>query len=379
MTWQFLLRFERIFFVIGLLYFLSFLAYSEAFIGKSFNKDPMAAAGFGLVLSGVAIAWLVQRQFPYRVGLMIRSGAISSIEMDEAAFIAELERYATRAFFIIFLTMTPLFVGGVLSVDSNELGKPHLITGGVIGAGLIAMRFAYGVATGWASSRLVRSEVSITLAPNHPDRSAGFGHLGYFYFDQALVLLLPAAFMMFWLVYVGVNLNKLEEKEIFNLVVAHAEDQRSFSYRPPVTPPEFVEEYVVCPHKNSPITECRADERLFIWQDPFLLLIGFNLIIFLLSWGWPSWRIYRRMKTSRATDVDPEIDRLESVVAAARRTMRTESGGIDQKAFAALDDDVERLAILRSCPVFPIPIWTAVTAVVSNVSALFGLIGANFL
>ena len=214
MKWKKIEQIETVLFVIGLLYFFAFLISPTHFMDRSLQEDPMSVLGFGLLLICLLTARILQSSFHKRVSYMTLSGAIMcSFEAFEAWF----EIIAKRAFLVILATMVPIYMAGIYQAPSNEVGKFHLYLGGAIGATMLACRFAFGVATGISSAYLSRSKHSFVLTPSHPDGCSGFGHLGYYYFEQALILLMPTVFMAFWLFSDNPNYS-LWHGQFYNLI-----------------------------------------------------------------------------------------------------------------------------------------------------------------
>lgn len=361
----------------GLGYFVWFAIDPQVFSDNSHAEDPMAVSGFGCLLAGIVVARWVQSGFLRRIDLMVRSGAIQFEDSSHEQFNRWFQRSSVIAFLFVCGTLLPLYLIGLFETASNEKGKIHLYIGGAMGVWLVSTRFAFGVATGLAAYRLSHSKNRFILAPSHPDRSSGFGHLGHFYFDQALVLLLPAIFMLFWIIYVGVNIDRLQRAELADQFISATTGQNAVDQSLEIV----LENYMTCKNvikQPDSIRACPQRDRQFIWLPQFVRLILFNLVIFMFSWVLPNLFLGRRMRAYRAKHIEPEVSRIEDEL----RDLRTEypADPVGTTAYIAhrqqLDELAEKLAVYRSCPAFPLPILTVLTATISNISAILGLVGA---
>lgn len=375
MTWKKIDQFENFVWFIGLIYYLIFLIYPHEIMGQPLIDDPMSVSGFGLLLAGIFAAKLIQKSFPKKVAMMFSSGAIQSEFPSHSSFMDWFNRIASISFLWVAGSLVPLALIGIYFVDTNYEGKWHLIAGSFLGVWVISTRFAFGVATGIGAAKLSSRESRFVLSPPHPDRSSGFGHLGYFYFEQALVLLLPSVFMVGWILLVSLNMSQLARSELVNQVEALVENRKpsgvQFDY--------IIDQYVICSSGESDLKACNSREREFIWYFHFIRLITFNLTIFMFIWIIPSIYIYRKMKAFRRRFIDPVIELIEREIATERRKLM-DAADTDDKILVAdlgqnkIDQLAETLAIYRSTPTFPIPLGTAVTTWVSNVSAILGLL-----
>ncbi len=381
MSWNTILRVELIVLIVGCIYYTLFLFFPQYFMGEQLSEDPMAWSGFGVLIVGIIAARLRQSLFPNRVRSLIDSGAIRSEFGSADELIEQVAREATKRTFWIFVPLVLLYLIGISQVYSNETGKIHLIVGGSMGVWLVSTRFAYGVATGIAAARLSGKSSVFVLNPGHMDRASGFGQLGFFYFNQALILLLPTFFMLFWLVYANINIGQFERDKLINEVAQRVVDDRNYIS----SLSEQVADYISCrTDEYAFLQDCDRGELYFIWGAQFYALIFFNLIIFTLSWVWPMALLARRMRDFHNRYIRPEVRRLELVVLKAREDFAEKIENLkDELHFedyhVNTQAHADRLAVYRACPTFPIPIWTVLTTLVSNVSAVFGLLGAAVL
>ena len=88
------------------------------------------------------------------------------------------------------------------------------------------------------------------------------------------------------------------------------------------------------------------------------------------------------MRGYRNKYISPEVERLERSILEQRVEFAKSLAGeafvdVVAKRQAAIDGVAEKLAVFRNTPVFPIPLWTALTAFISNISAIVGLLGTN--
>ena len=385
MTFKLIERCELYVWTLGLIYYGTFVFYPELFHGKTHAEDPMSVVGFGFLLIGIVLARWVQRGFLTRIDAVFAGGAIHMPGMTREGLRDWFHVNTARYFLWIFLPLLGLYLIVLTATSSNELGKIHLYVGGALGIWMVSVRFAVGVATGLCATYVSGPQSRFVLNPAHSDRSSGFGRLGYFYFDQALVLLLPAVFMIFWIGYVAINLSTLERNEVANAVF----DKVGIETREDTTLSQSLEAYVVCRDEDGDIfskaaSDCTPAERSFLWGPAFYALTIFNIIIFLLSWGLPTIRLRARMAEYRDTYISLKIDELERVLTDLRgqffdRLDKEEPDPVVRDMQAHMDAVSCELGTYRATPTYPLPIWTALTAIISNLSAVFGLLGASLL
>lgn len=370
--WPLILKLETLLWFAGLAFYGYFIAFPEEVMGQPLADDPMAVFGFAALLAGLILARILQGTFVRRIEQMHTSGAIQSDFPSQAAFEAWFGRIATLSFALVVLTLLPLGLIVIYVTESNTVAKPFLMAGSAMGICLVAVRFAHGIASGITAYAISRPSATFSLTPSHPDNCSGFGQLGFYYFEQALILLIPAAFMLFWIVFIGINISQFERAEMAEQVTALIEG------RPPGAA-EFahvVETYVVCADGTTDAAACAPDERRFLWGQPFQWLIFYNLIIFLLVWVLPSFFLNRRMRQSREEDIGPVERRLAEELSVSRRALaaEAETSSDTVQAREGIDRMAVKLAELRGTPTFPIPLWTAVTTWISNISAILGLL-----
>ena len=374
-------------FGLGAVYLTAFLIAPTSFSGVPLHIDPMAPSGFLLILLGSLIASWVQSRFPGRVEELFRSGSILLDDDAYQAFWTDFRKLVRMCILAVTIPLAALVTIGPFIVGSNEQGLPHLIAGGLLGSWLVGVRFGVGIATGIAASRLAHGRTVFVPSPGHPDRAAGFGRLGYFYLDQALVLLLPALFMVFWIVFVGKQIETAKPmltdalrspEELQTIVDVYKKYPAIWEYtscEPKPTGPDryFWDEETEQPFHVGYLL-CPPDGLRFIWQVHYYRLLLFNLVVVLLAWLLPNLVLRGAMRRGLVQLVDPRILQTEAALYAKRGQLATDpTGGApgEEQALA------QELANLRSCPTFPVPLGTVILTFLSNVSALAGLSALN--
>ncbi|MCV6584541.1 MAG: hypothetical protein OIF47_03315 [Marinibacterium sp.] len=376
--WARITQAELLVLAAGTLYYIAFLIAPERFMDGDFGDDLMASGGFGLLLAGIVIARAIQSRFSSRVLGVVRSGAILLGDTGDDGrdrIEAWINQRAVLMLAIIFPTLLVLYLIGVASAPSDQTGKPHLIAGGTMGLFMISVRFAFGVATGLVAARLADPQNSFVLQPAHDDRASGFGSLGFFYLDQAAVLLLPALFMVTWILFVQSSISQFQEATVVSNLVEAITDT-------PQPAPElrrFATPYVTCTSARVAPEQCPRTDLAFFWQAQFVGLSICNLVIFFFCWIVPMLILARRMRGYRRQVIDPRIRTLEQKLFKIRTQFRTPSPDDLDALERQTDEMAQQLAVYRACPAFPIPLWTAVTAAVSNLSAVLGILGTSLL
>ncbi|MEM1273712.1 MAG: hypothetical protein AAGF88_07845 [Pseudomonadota bacterium] len=362
-AWRKILILEVAVWVAGLVYFVIYLFHAETMTGEPAADDPIAWSMFLAALVAVPVARSVQSRFLRRLNATVSDGLILSDQDDPATIGTAFARLASRSFAILVVVLLVLVVGGIaIETRSNPLGKPHLIAGASLAAVLIATRFAHGVAASLVLRQFKGPETVFVLNPDAQDKAAGFGILGYAYYNQALLVLIPFLFLAFWLVAVEFAIN----------AGPALKPDGSFS-------PVAFGNYIVCAGSTAPTdqSQCPQSEWVFLWRDDYLVAMAINLVVFVLSAFLPMSFLARHMRKSRRLQVWPHVEELSAHVHDLRARYREDRD--DPTAFAEMQARVAPLAaeltLWRACPVFPIPVATAAATLISNLSGILGLLG----
>ncbi len=346
---------DRIVFIIGLIYFAAFLIAPARFGGVAHNEDPMAPSGFAVLLVTVYIARRVQNGFQGRFDGLLRGGVLLASD-----FGAELRRRFARICLMssvgTAVVLIPLTAVGVWLANAVPDGKLHLTLGSIAGAFLVANRFGWAIATGLLPIHFKKAGVDVVLTRNAADKSSGLLILGEFYFRQAVIVLIPTVYMLFWFYVI--------EKQF------------------PFAAPYF------CHVDVTPAAPCPPEYVDPIWTGQFVRLILFNiLIVFSLAVLVPALALRGAMRDYKARYFLPLVAPLEDELARLRRqtlAFGAVSSARDQLGtLGALHGQIEakagELASYRDAPTWPLPLWETLVAIVSNVSAVTGLIGFGVL
>ena len=355
-TWDIIEVIEKVLWILGLLIYAWFLRNSVEISGNTLAQEPMAPIGFGLVLLGTLSAKLIQVRFVEKVKLLTRSGAIFDGYGHLDGLSEDTNFISTWVFIPMVVGLCITYLIG-LNISLSEPGI-YLIIGGMIAVYIVSTRFSFGVASGLCTLKITK-HTEFFLHSSHPDKAAGFGHLGYYYFKQALVILIPTAFMAGWLLlaYATVQAKNIEMPE-----------QNTFAY-------EF-DGYMRYDDDTDSVYvkywDCEKEKRTFIWSAAFYKLILVNLIVFLFAWAIPNSVLAKQMKVAKRRVVYPAIEELERKLKNHRRLQT--KGFSDLRSASHLSDE---LYYLRMCPTFPLPVKTVATVFLSNISAIFGLLGLS--
>ena len=194
----------------------------------------------------------------------------------------------------------------VNAARSDELGLLFTVGGPIVGGvgGLVAGR-PIGRMIGYSliSSRLKAHDVEIVVSPGHIDQAAGFKPLGDFFFRQALLLAIPAAFLLAWTVL------------FFT--------------------PAF-------------------SERYGAWRDAYLGLLVTAIIIEVLAFVAPLWGIHQVMRRCKEALL-PEADQRATEIRAIRAKLEREIEGDERTSLRDLLSEQERAyEAIDKMPTWPI-------------------------
>lgn len=328
---------------VACIYYLIFLIFPTSLVGQRHSEDPMAVSGFGILILAIFGVRRVQAGFAPAVGHLIRRGIL--IKTGEQAVEERFAGLSVVAISIVVVTLVPLAVYGLVNTDTVEEGKPFLISGGVIGAILIGVRFGVAVATGVFASTLRRSGLRVVLSRNSTDMASGLRPLGDFFFKQGLFVLIPAVVMLFWLIAA----------------------ERGWS---------FATIYVCT--VGDYLANCEPGE--FLWQDQFYRLMAFNiLVVFNFAVLVPALFLRALMVDFKNRHYLPAAAYLEDRLQNSRFELYltpahslTVASYLDrEREIAALNEEYDSYMGART---WPIPIAETAATVLANASAVYGLL-----
>lgn len=331
---------------LGLAYFAVFAARPDLFGAETIWDAPMAASGFALMLVLVPLLALVQGAIRREIEDLLLSGAIVYAEATPNAILRQMRQVEWRWRAIQWLIVSAILVVSIVLGDGTRAEKASLVAGAIIVAWLAAERFAAGMAL--AHGPVAQAgPVRYHLTPGHPDGGAGFGRLGRLYFEQALLLLLPALYLGFWW------LGSVQAME------AMAGDMA----RPFGLGPATFERYIACPGGVRPPCE----GAVYRWADLHAALIAMNLVLFLAASLVPAFVVHRHMTRAFRADIAPRLPGLRAELHALRAAR-------DAGAQPRLLQAAERYDALRLCPVWPLSVVTLSLTLVANVSSVLGVV-----
>lgn len=341
-------RIEGAVYAVGLVYCAAFALFPHVFGALPHQDEPMALSGFVLILLAVPWLWHVQSRFPKLVSGLAEAGAIGGWRGDTDDHADHRERRC-RAKILIFAVLASVLTIGILTSGSNRAAQPHLLLGAILAAVLISGRFGDAVAAGLFATALRRGRLSVHLNPFAADKAAGLQALGDYYFQQALFLAIPAAYMLFWIIAIEAGwLNA----EVYGTA---AEDLPA-------------------------IAASLGFETGNIWLSLFALLLIINLVIFNLAVFLPARAVGRAMLRYKLRHIEPQIAVMsEGLIATQRRLI--EDGGAARlsepersAALAALTEQSAQIARLRRTPTGPIPLSEILGTLALNAIAIAGLL-----
>jgi len=351
--WKSIVSIEAFFLVIGTAVFIVFTLNPKYFNAMEHFKEPMPWLGFGLTLAALTLLRTHQAKFKDKLALLLRNGSIlTGNSLDEVH--SNTLRKAVYTFPFVVTTLLLVYLIGLFVAQSQS---PHLglIIGGAVGVYIMSTRFSFGIASAWVIHDLAKNS-HFFLYPEHPDKAAGFGHLGYYYLKQAIIILLPTAFMVFWMVsvYFVTSGDFPEEYSANRLEI-------------------MIDLYMRCVgDRNTYFWGCPIEKREFIWTESFIALIAFNIIVFTLAWIWPNEILRRKMKESARISLNPVIEKLEKNIRIRRQY------ALSNPAIQGYDcRELKALASLRSCPLIPLPIGSLLILSGSYLFTAIGAIGVS--
>jgi len=342
-------KIDQIVLVISFLYFIAFAIKPRMFSGVSHSEDPMAISGFAMVLLVFVLARRIQNAFLTHVANLIRSGNLLTDDMG-FRFRKKFEQLLFITATAVVVTLLPLTLIGIYLAPSAPDGKIHLMIGATLGGWLVASRFAWAIATGVSPMLFKRTGITVAVVAGAADQSGGLRPLGAFYFRQAIIVLIPTAFMLFWFYVIDRQL-------------------------------PFTDPYWHCATPFSIEGNCPSEDVRTVWSDHFIRLVGYNVIfIFSVSVFIPSFALGRNMAEYKRRYFLPLCAAIENEIRDLQNTLLpnpTDAQNLDTtlSVHNQIKLKHEALRNLRDAPVWPLPLWETVFSLVSNVSAFVGLVG----
>ncbi|MCK5931080.1 MAG: hypothetical protein KAG89_02825 [Fulvimarina manganoxydans] len=321
-----ILLIEKIAFYLGLVYYCFYIIYPEYFTGMSLSDDPMSVMGFGLILITNIIARLFQSTFIPRFSILFRAQIIK-IENSFHEFKSKFSQLSSACIVSTGFLLVPSTLAILATLNTQEVGKFHLIVGSLLGGILITTRVGWGIATGILAFRLKTYGIRISPMPFAKDKLSGLELLGQYYFKQALISLVPALSFIFWIIGYWLNWNLLN------------------------------------PYGN-------------FWQDLFMFFLFFNiLVVFNLTFLLPIIALHREMKKWKLRCIRiikrSHLDNHE-VFDLNNLELRNEPAEFFAK-YQTIREYFEIIDEIYFMKVIPVPMTEKIAAVIANISAVIGV------
>ena len=272
-------------------------------VGMSVGQwDLLFVSGCSTVIGGL---WLARGQSDRFAAMLERLANRGALERDDRAVShAELatvqeaidargRRWADRAGVVFGVLIATAFVTVNATRSTHWPLLPTIVgpLAGAIGGFLVGRPLGRMTSYGLLGRFLDRADISFRTTPGHIDGAAGLKPLGDYYLYQALLLLLPAVFLVAWSLILLIP---------------------------------------------------RWDRRYHGWRGPYLALLGVSICIELVAFVAPLWRTHTLMKRQkRAALVHADSDLGPAIVHAQRKL--EENLDNDERAAAR-----DRLAQLTS-------------------------------
>lgn len=338
----------------GFLYFAVFLAAPDIINVDPRHHDAMTIGGFALVLFGVTVALPLQQSLLAEVRHLEDRGDLILPERHG-------ERFAQRIFLIEQIAAIVLFVAIFVAsivffvIVPAESRSFHLVAGALLSSWLVAGRFAAGITSGAMIFAINRGRVILRLTPGHRDHAAGFGRLGKLFFSQAFVVLLPALFMFFWWYVTRSLLISLPSGDFTSMFGLSATD---------------LGRYIDCLNcAPCGIEHPNCTQPSFTYDGFYQVLLPINFCVMFAAVLFPVWVLHRKMGRAKQEQIEPALIALRDEVRAAKQAI-----GVRPVDIVGIKDLTEKYDDLAGCPVWPIPFSLFLTAIISNASAVVGIL-----
>lgn len=170
------------------------------------DYDPLFLSGCLIVIAGLWLARSQSQRFQDMLERLTDRGALEfdgvpidsrRLESLSAAVEARAERWGWYAGTALALVIASSFVAvkGFGSDVLEALGAPLI---GALGGALVGRKIGQMIACSFVQRSLDEHEISFRTKPGHIDGAAGLKPLGDYYLYQALLLAIPAGFLVAW-------------------------------------------------------------------------------------------------------------------------------------------------------------------------------------
>jgi hypothetical protein len=293
-------------------------------LGRSvLGWDLLLISGLAMFILGVWLAGRAPARFRLCLARLHDRGAICLGEKPLDALIDELEDQADRWARVFAVVISLAMLAAFAVALWKEFWPPRALLGvieavmGYVAGGYLGRMAFYGQ-LGWL---LRKRRVAVIVDPWHADHVGGLKPIGDFFFMQAMVIAVPAAFFAAWLLLI------------------------------PVWPRDYGH-----------------------WQEPYFGLLSIAVVIQALAFLWPLWSFHAVMveeKNSWRSDVD----RLYRGHAARRKALLEPSTPEAKKALKeALDIVEDQYIAVQRMPTWPVDIRLRLRFAVNNVILVLPLV-----
>lgn len=264
---------------VGLLALVSYCVHQAVFLRFNFAEwDWLAISGFALLLVGLRVAPRIDDLLTHSLRRLHGRGVIACSESEFEQLDKKLTQLRRKRapMWGLAITLAIVLAFGVawgrrLIDDPVRLA---LLAVEALGGYVAGFYLGWMVIHGRLARTLKSEGISYSVQPGHPDGAAGWRPLGDFYFRQAMLAGLPAAYLAFWVAFI--------------------------------------------PHLPG--------ETLFVrytsWGAAYLILLPIALFVEVAAFVWPLWSFHREMvqqKRCLAAQAD-EIARRISIIQAEIRS-----------------------------------------------------------
>ena len=177
------------------IWFANFFIFDRSF---SIYKNSMSFSGFLTIIFGLAYSVIIDRS---KLAVIQRWRDLWILEFD-CAKLENIILHLDRREIFATITITSLLVGatyiGYEIFYHMNLTQFHVVS--LICAALVGLRISRLAAHGLIGSVLQAQDVGLNLIVDHSDRAGGTAEIGKFYLFNASVLLIPAVWLVIWIV-----------------------------------------------------------------------------------------------------------------------------------------------------------------------------------
>lgn len=167
--------------------------------------DPMSASGYAAVLIGLAVATLTDRSQIRTVHDWRTRGLLDYPGGGDAEIFRRLFRMNIVAHVVVTGAITASVMLGYVFFLPEAFGMPEFLLSSIVSALAVGARMGRGVAHGLMGRTLRACGATVNVIPGHSDKSGGLARIGDFYLAQAGASLVPALWLMAWILLIPSN------------------------------------------------------------------------------------------------------------------------------------------------------------------------------